>query len=82
MSQSNVERLIGLLATDEAFRRRFTADPRGTLQNMLERGMRLTPCEFHALAAMDPDTLRHFADAIDPRIQKCDLNQNCEIQGE
>ena len=77
MSQSNVERLVGLLATDEAFRRRFTSDPRGTLQNMMDGGMNFTPCEFQALAAMDPDTLERFADAIDPRIQKCDLQGGC-----
>ena len=73
MSQTNVERLIGLLATDEAFRRRFTADPRATLQAMQESGMHLTPCECHAIAALDADTLTRFAAALDPRIQKCDL---------
>ena len=34
MSQTNVERVIGILATDEAIRRRFTQDPRATLREM------------------------------------------------
>lgn len=74
MSQTNVERLIGLLATDEAFRRRFAGDPQGTLHEIMSGGMRLTACEFYALAGMDLNQLERFADAIDPRIQKSDLN--------
>lgn len=74
MSQTNVERLIGLLATDEAFRRRFASDPAGTLHELRSGGMHLTACEFHALAGMDLNQLARFADAIDPRIQKCDLH--------
>jgi hypothetical protein len=73
MSQLNVERVIGVLATDEAFRRRFIHDPRATLQHFIESGIELTACERHALAALDPLQLARFAEAIDARLQKSDL---------
>lgn len=73
MSQSNVERVIGLLATDEAFRRRFVEDPWAALQSLVERGVELTGCELHALVRIDPRHLGRFADALDPRLQKTDL---------
>ena len=73
MSQPNVERVIGVLATDEAFRRRFAENPRAALQQLIENGVELTPCERHALAALDPAELTRFADAIDARPQKTDL---------
>ncbi len=73
MSQSNVERVIGLLATDEALRRRFTESPQAALRGLIERGVELTPCEFYALVSIDPRRLARFADALDPRLQKTDL---------
>jgi hypothetical protein len=73
MSQVNVERVIGLLATDEAFRRRFKEDPQATLRTLIERGTALTPCEYHALASLDPRRLERFAGGLDPRLQKSDL---------
>jgi len=73
MSQTHVERVIGLLVTDEALRRRFTTDPRATLQELHENGIELNACERYALSRMDPVQLRRFADAIDARIQKADL---------
>lgn len=73
MSQVNVERVIGLMATDEAFRRRFAENPRGTLQELIDHGLVLTWCEQHALASIDLHQLQRFADAIDPRLQKTDL---------
>ena len=78
MSQPNVERAIGLLATDEALRRRFEADPRTTLQQLMERGVELTWCEHQALASLDPDQLTRFAAAIDARLQKADLRQGAQ----
>ena len=75
MSQSNVERVVGLLATDEAFRLRFAKDPRATIQQLVETGMALTRCEERALAALNPDELARFADSIDPRLQKIDLKR-------
>lgn len=73
MSQSHVERVIGLLATDEALRRRFEADPRATLEQLRERGVDLTWCEQQALASLEPGHLTRFAASIDARLQKADL---------
>jgi hypothetical protein len=75
MSQINVERVIGLLVTDEAQRRQFTATPRAFLLQMKENGMDLNPCELEALAALDPQALARFTRAIDSRLQKTDLRR-------
>ena len=73
MSQLYVERVIGLLATDEALRRRFTTDPRAALTEMVDRGMELNPCELSSLARLDPKELARFSRSIDDRIQRSDL---------
>ena len=73
MSQVNVERVIGLLATDEGLRRRFTRNPHAALWEMVERGLELNNCELWSLAHMDPSELARFADAIGPRLQKSEL---------
>ena len=72
MSQKNVERVIGLLATDEALRRRFAEDSKAALESLAERGVELTAWEMQALAALDRCDLAHFAGCIDPRLQKTD----------
>lgn len=76
MSQSNVERLIGRLVTDEAFRHRFARDPVATLQAVAGSGCELNRCELAALAGLDPRRLARFAEELDSRLQKI------EIQGE
>ena len=76
MSQPNVERVIGILATDESLRRQFIEDPRVVVRTMVERGMELTHCEQWALASLDPRDLSRFADAIDARLQKSDLGRH------
>ncbi len=73
MSQLCVERIIGLLATDEGLRRRFRKNPRAALQEMLDRGLELNECERAALAALDAREISRFARAIDPRLQKIEL---------
>lgn len=73
MSQAYVERVIGLLATDESLRRRFAEDPRATLQQLVDGGVELNGCERHALVSLDPVQLKRFAAAIDARLQKADL---------
>lgn len=73
MSQPNVERVIGLLATDEALRRRFTTDPRAALDEMMAKGMELNPCELWSLARLDPRELARFARSLDDRLQRSDL---------
>jgi hypothetical protein len=73
MSQIYVERVIGLLVTDECIRGRFTRDPRAALEKLIEGGMELTPGELRSLMALDPDELARFVEAVDPRLQKTDL---------
>jgi len=80
MSQRNVERVIGRLVTDEAFRRQFAVDPRLTLSLVTAAGVELNDCELRALATIDPEALGRFTAAIDPRIQKSDLGiRNSDI---
>ena len=75
MSQRNVEKVIGVLATDEELRRRFASDPRGTLEMLIAQGLELTSCEVEALRSLSPRRLAHFAEALDPRLQKSDLKK-------
>lgn len=70
MSQMNVERVVGLLATDEGLRRRFAANAQATLKELAERGMELTECEQWALGRLDPSDLERFAGAMDGRLQR------------
>jgi len=82
MSQHNVERIIGLLATDEGVRGRFRKDPRATLQELLDRGFELNDCEFSSLVALDAREIARFARALDPRLQKIDLRGDGPWKGE
>jgi hypothetical protein len=70
MSQRNVERVIGKLATDEDFRRRFATSREETLADAAASGLELTPVERRALGDMDLDACERFAARLDPRIQK------------
>jgi hypothetical protein len=73
MSHANVERIIGVLVTDEAVRHQFAIDPKSALQRLAEGGLELTPCERHALESLDPAQLVRFADCVDGRLLKSDL---------
>ena len=73
MSQSNVERVIGRLVTDEEFRRRFTVNPSAVLREWTTGGLELTDGEFRVLSAFDCRVAARCASAIDPRLQKADL---------
>ena len=73
MSQVNVERIIGLLATDEGLRRRFVSSPGAALEEIARRGMELNDCERWALAQLDPRELQRFAESMDSRLQKTEL---------
>ena len=77
MSQRNVERVIGRLVTDEGLRRRFERDPRAVLTEMVERGLELNPCEWKSLVGLDPTDLSRFANRLDPRLQKTELEEGC-----
>ena len=73
MSQRNVEKVIGRLITDEGFRRRFALDPFDALFEMTLCGVELSGLELKALASINPSRAGQFADTIDPRIQKVDV---------
>ena len=73
MSQKCVEMIFGKLATDEELRRRFQADPLGTLRQLAERGFELTRAECEALVATKSDLFTRLSEAIDPRLQKASL---------
>ena len=73
VTQRNIELVIGRLATDEAFRRRFTSDPRNVLVDLIEWGTHLTPVEIAALIATNSTLWDAVGDAIDPRLRKARL---------
>jgi hypothetical protein len=70
MSQRSVEGVIGKLATDEAFRRRFFAEPAAVLRELGERGAELTFVETQALLALDPDAVESWAGPQPPPREK------------
>jgi len=74
MSQRNVQQVIGRLATDEGFRRRFEESPGAALAEMIVCGLELTTIELLALASIDRRVVTRFAHAIDPRLQKISVN--------
>ena len=81
MSQRSVERVVGKLVTDEAFRHRFAQDREAALREATAEGLELNACERQAITSLDIATLERLAQAIDPRLQKaeigcCDLPTN------
>ena len=77
MSQRSVEIVIGKLATDEEFRRRFEAGRQEALLGLTSAGLHLTPVELRALVEMDSGACRLFARRLDPRLQKVCLRKSC-----
>jgi putative modified peptide len=75
MSQRNVELVIGKLATDEDFRRRFAANPEAALAQAAGFGVELTEVERHALADLEMDACERFAARVDARLQKICLSR-------
>lgn len=76
MSQRNVEQVIGKLATDEGFRRRFEVNREVALIEVMANGLQLTPVERRALLDLDVNACERFAGGLDPRIQKISLRRN------
>jgi len=72
MSQETVESVIGRLACDEEFRRRFAADRAAILDDLIGNGL-LNPMERLALLEIDPAACAEFATHLDPRIRKVGL---------
>jgi hypothetical protein len=66
----NVEILIGRLVTDATLRRRFAANPAGTLLALHVQGLELTALERRTLACLDIDALVTFAGTLDGRLRK------------
>lgn len=75
MSQRSVEQVIGRLATDEEFRRRFEANREAVIEELIAGGLPLTPVEQKALRDLDFSACRRFAGCIDPRLQKMSLRR-------
>ena len=75
MSQRSVEQVIGRLATDEDFRRRFQEDRTGVLRDAIASGLPLTPVEIKALVDLDFSACWRFAHRLDPRLQKISLRK-------
>ena len=73
MTHKNVESVIGRLATDEGFRRRFLEDPGATLGELKQQGWELSSVEVQGLAGIDARAMDRFASIIDHRLQKADL---------
>ena len=74
MSQKSVEIVIGKLATDEALRARFLADPMAALNQLDEQGLELNPAETEALLAIPRGVWIVMPRWIHPRLQKIALN--------
>jgi hypothetical protein len=65
MSQQAVERAVGKLVTDEAFRTAFVADPQ---RASLEAGLHLLATELDALTRIPTRALEQLAQRLDDRI--------------
>ena len=75
MSQQVVESVIGRLACDEAYRARFAQDRAALVDELLDRGLPLTPVERRALLGIDCSAFEEFAAHLDPRVLKVDLRK-------
>ena len=75
MSQRSVEQVIGRLATDEDFRRRFEAERQTVLGELIASGVALTPVEVRALLDLNFSACKRFARCLDPRLQKISLKK-------
>lgn len=73
MTQRAVERLVGMLVTDEALRHEFLSNPRATIEGLVLSGWDLHEHERAALESLDGRELDRFATSLDPRILKAAL---------
>ena len=71
MTQQAVERAIGKLVTDPAFRERFYVNPEAAT---FEAGMPLSPLELEALCALSLDAVVQFSEGVDARICRVSLD--------
>ncbi len=75
MSQPAVERILGKLATDEAFRDRFFEDPAVV---SFSAGLTLTRAELDALSRVPKKVLAQFSTWLDDRIRRLPSDRNQE----
>jgi hypothetical protein len=71
MSQRDVERALGRLLTDAAFRREFFRNP---ARACLEVGLQLVPHEVDALLRVPAGPLARLAGQLDDRICRLDID--------
>jgi hypothetical protein len=72
MSQRDVERALGRLLTDHAFRQDFVEDPGAAC---LLLGLQLTPSEMEALLRLPRPALADLAGRLDDRICRFHANR-------
>ncbi len=78
MSQQSVERTLGKLVTDEAFRERFFSNPAATTW---EAGFVLSPIEVEALSRLSRAAVVAFSQGLDARIRRlCCEAHRCDAQ--
>ena len=71
MSQRDVERILGRLATDQHWRHSFRPAPAETVDAMSAAlGLDVTPVERRALISLPADALDAFAASLDQRLQR------------
>ena len=80
MSQQLVESVIGRLACDEEYRARFAQNRAALIEELVGRGLPLTPVERRALLEIDCRACEDFAAHLDPRILKVDLRRTREAR--
>lgn len=73
MSQRNVELFIGRLLTDAELRRRFSSEPRTTIEQFCEQGWELNRGEVDALSELDVRFWCVAAAGLPSRLQRCSL---------
>jgi len=71
MGQQAVERALGKLVTDEAFRARFFANPETA---SWEAGLQLSPMELDALSKLSHEALVQLGEVLDKRISRAPLD--------
>ena len=67
MTQDSVERALGKLLTDEAFRERFFAAP---VEACREAGLSLSAVELEALQGLSREQIAQFGEHVDARISR------------
>jgi len=80
VSQQLVESVIGRLACDEEYRARFAQNRAALIEELVGRGLPLTPVERRALLEIDCSACEDFAAHLDPRILKVDLRKTREAR--